>query len=481
LQRTLNGPYQDPDSGARVWFQDFADGYPASQANLCLRTDPTKTSRWVDSDCNVTNTFTQVMCETDYWSYAWGSTIQVNGLDKNIQDTGPFPNTLPQSDATIVYGMTVYSPLTDCKPYDLYFVDGFVDNQIVLTQQTHCISMYAGRLSTSRYSAFLQKIKWYAVNSWRVSIDHSYIYWTTPAVRNIQVDSLQLAGTYFYVIESRVLATPDPSYPWYSAYEMCEHSGHQVAEMSTTQHWQVAKRSLMTSQLPMAFIAASRGGASGPFTWTYSTPATVPLIPGASASIDWDQGKQCLALAAAGPFLDVDCNTYLPGVVCRAAPLNSYFDPAPQVTNINTNSPISNIARCSTTYTNADCPTVEYSATGGSANDWRLSTNWYANYGNSWDNTFSNYPASSKWNTNGQAIVYGVSVQLAVSQCMPEWGDTLVVNGGVPSGCSSSYDYKTCTLHVYGNNTMNKYENNVVTNVKIQSNYGSPLIKSPSR
>jgi len=476
LQRNATSAYLDPDTRTQVWFQNFADGYPATQNNFCMGTDKTKQGRWIDVDCTAA-LYTTVVCETNYWGLAWtnGGSIQQGNLDKATYDNNPFPSIAPASTSTINYGVTLYAPILDCRPLDFYWVYNYVDNQIVLQYQGDCITMWAGAVTQDRYAALMTATRWWAVDTHRYQITHSYIYWTTPYVRNIQVDHLQGAGYYFFPIESRVMATPNITYPYYSAAEFCENLGMQWAQVEDAEMWQIATRTLTAAKLRKASIAASRPGSSGAFTWHYSATAVLP-IDGATSPVNFDYGNNCLVQTQRGPFIDVNCSSYQPAVLCRGYPMSTFFDPTPK--------PYFNIGMansytlCGALYSNDQCPIDELSGA-NPVKQWQLGNNgggqWYT-WGPRTD-TFNNYAYSNAWNTNNQAIVYGVSIQLEVDQCMPEWGDTISTSW-LPGGLNSKYNYKTCTFHVYGNATMNVYQNQILSNAQLTSNTGSAMIRS---
>jgi hypothetical protein len=120
MRNATGGAFVDPDTLQPIWFQNFADGQPDTNTDMCLESNVATMGQWNDVACNLAR-YRPVICETTQWTMWWptGMYLVNSDLDWNFFVNNVLLNTGP-TGTTKIYGMTVYAPRAECRPYDYY-------------------------------------------------------------------------------------------------------------------------------------------------------------------------------------------------------------------------------------------------------------------------------------------------------------------------------------------------------------------------
>ena len=435
-----------------VFMQDWHATQPSNPAHNCLMANALLNGgQWDDISCT-DPLFSTVLCERASAEMGWSQNRNIP--ESWIPNTfggakNPFQSVEPAQGATIIYGASIFTSLTTCFPFDNYYSYNYVSNLITMVSEGWCNIHFGGERSMDEYYTQLKALRWRSVYKYRNHLTHMYIYWTQRSMREVYMDD-SLANVYM-VMPSTVSRVPDASYPFYSADSLCTSLGMHIAELSSGSQLLAALRTNISSA---AWLAASRTGGVGSFTWP---SGGFPLIPGTMHTRGTTNGENCLQQDPEGPWTDIPCSVRLNYTLCMGSPISAWFNPTSlsAVNNfIGDYCPFGLVESCPYWSSEQDAYDKNQDDRGDLPEYYRIGETTQTN---PHFNIFDENDFLNRWKGfDNSVVVYGASSQILSDHCHPEWGDNLTLTG-LPTTMTQTYEPMLCTLTITGVDTLKKY------------------------
>jgi hypothetical protein len=385
------------DNGERITFADWnvASAPMQDKAYACLamagNSQPAaaRGHMWEAVDCTA-SLFQTVVCETEEWT-AYGVVSYLGAKNFNpsgivLRNLVPAANLASSGLTRQVYGMTVQTVRDDCRSTDSY-LSTTNDAYIFVAYSDPCSIMFAGTGTVADYIRFADGTVWTTIYSNRTKIGFGAVLWSTPYVGNLVLDFSRSVAYFLLVAETQY--SPAQAFMPTSS-QLCSWNNMYLAQTSTLKS---AEAFEALERVKDAYLGLTNTFYNGQFQFI-----SVPNSSTLDFSSRWlrDEpvlGNDCVMLTTWNVWISVPCTEPIPSVGCEIASSSST-----QLIFRNMTLPADSVARRRDLFR-----AFRYAAEGTAA----LTLSPFVNVSQS----------DLQW-LNSTAVLYGVTVQLAMEQCV---------------------------------------------------------------
>jgi hypothetical protein len=311
------------ENGDRITFADWNVESVAMQDPLTACLAMTGSSQpasarghqWDAVACNA-SIFNMVVCETSEWttfgvvSYLGAKNFNPSGIV--LRSLVPSATLAATGTTREVYGMTVQTHRADCRSTDGYLSTAN-DAYVFVAYSDPCSIMFGGTGSVGDYIRFVDGVLWTTVYSNRTSIRFGAVLWVTPYVTRLVVDFSRNAVFFLNVAESQY--TPTLSFLPNSS-GLCAWNGMQLAQLNSSDAADAFEALVRTKD---ATFGLQRRWVGPTFDFFHS-PSDQRLGSGSARWLKGEprDGSDCVSLATWNVWTSASCAAAMPSTGCEA-------------------------------------------------------------------------------------------------------------------------------------------------------------------
>jgi hypothetical protein len=305
-------------TGEPLTFAKWASAKPTStNANFCAMLR--NTGEWEDYGCGVA-THKRIACEGPKFDYSGTTTwiVPPEGNPTYIIRNLFAPADFSTVNASMIWGATVMTPVSDCRWLDTFMTEAASDAFSVIYLQD-CTMYFGGYASMEEYNHVLNGVQWRAVYPYsyldgiqRTTLKIGYIYWVNQHFREMG-GNLEYNRFYINFPAQTYFQQPSPTYYQTRSDGYCNSFGLMDLEIYSSDDQQEQWRTM--SGIGTMWIGMAR---TGKWSFEWRTTHTSVSVGGWAPLNPANQRFNCMILSATGYWMDVDCRSQQSGVACMA-------------------------------------------------------------------------------------------------------------------------------------------------------------------